>query len=280
MNLTEMLLGYMADLIIFFIFLNICSPPKYNPILTFVIMIAMRVVLFFIILPFLDIFYVKAPYALITGILMSWLFFEGRLRDHIANVFLFWMSCVLSEFIVIAVFSLINGGEAIMQALATSRVALSITNYFLIFVLSCLAALFKRKKNVEYSNAQIILICATGFIPGLDLLSLGIFTIHYHDMQFALVGGLLGALGMVIVAVLARRVTTDARHEMERSFKLEQLEIQKKQYSEIQNKYDTVRKLRHDINNHIQTMIILQENGNTEAMERYLAELNEKLEIE
>ncbi|MDY3971408.1 MAG: hypothetical protein SOZ28_01680, partial [Clostridia bacterium] len=126
MNLTEMLIGYMADLIIFFIFLNICSPPKFNPILTFVIMIAMRVVLFFIILPFLD---VKAPYALITGILMSWLFFEGRLRDHIANVFLFWMSCVLSEFIVIAVFSLINGGKAIMQALDTSRVALSITNY-------------------------------------------------------------------------------------------------------------------------------------------------------
>ena len=105
-------------------------------------------------------------------------------------------------------------------------------------------------------------------------MKLSIINVLDHSMVFLIVSFGVCVIADVAMFYLLRATAQRARLQAENSL---QVELQKEHYVGLIAQYESVRHMRHDINNHLHTIQILLDQGNTAEASAYAAELRDSM---
>ena len=108
-------------------------------------------------------------------------------------------------------------------------------------------------------------------------MKLSIINVLDHSMVFLIVSFGVCVIADVAMFYLLRATAQRARLQAENSLLLHQVELQKEHYVGLIAQYESVRHMRHDINNHLHTIQILLDQGNTAEASAYAAELRDSM---
>lgn len=271
-------ISYIADVIIFFLFLKQNGKMRMNLWLTLSLMVAMRAGLIMLLMPYMQIPYIKIPVAISSMFVLAILFFKNKIIDSVINVFFFQIACILSEFGVMIIFSFIFEGRALSRNNVTERIYLMVGIYVLILCITQIITLIRKKNKIRYSTSQAIMMLSTAWLIAFYAPVLGVMGLHEKNIKPITYGAFLGVAGMFTVIVIVYRMCRIVRLEEEHRLGNEQLEAQKKRHDVISARYMQIRKLRHDCSNHIQTLKILADMNDSEKLDKYINQLCDLLE--
>ena len=108
-------------------------------------------------------------------------------------------------------------------------------------------------------------------------MKLSIINVLDHSMVFLIVSFGVCVIADAAMFYLLRATAQRARLQAENSLLLRQVELQKEHYVGLIAQYESVRHMRHDINNHLHTIQILLDQGNTAEASAYAAELRDSM---
>ena len=108
-------------------------------------------------------------------------------------------------------------------------------------------------------------------------MKLALLNVLDHSMVFLIVSFGLCVIADAAMFYLLRATAQRARLQAENNLLLRQVELQKEHYAGLVSQYESVRHMRHDINNHLHTIQILLDQGNTAEASAYAAQLRERM---
>ena len=205
--------------------------------------------------------------------------FSDKLGKKVLTLFSVLAAMMISEFVVIAIFW---GEDFVTVAIEQAPVFFQITAYA--FSLTCNAmllvplAMFMRNynKRVEgFESVWELLVYSLFPVSQYFLLS-GWLRFMYRDFSLHRFAYLFIAISLCIAVdialyrimiAMAQRARLQAKNEMLEG----QIEAQKEHYLALTQQYENVRHMRHDISNHLYTMQILLEHGQTREAAEYAA---------
>lgn len=194
----------------------------------------------------------------------------------IASFYFLCMGCF--EFFLISLLSALGGGkEALNELIATpgwSRIAMIIgikAGWFFVFLL--VRKYLKRFSENIKNGKMIFIISVCGFFGWVFLAEQTLHSFHYK---------LTGAWFLLLVVCILLLfvfyfLITVKEEKMKSNFAEERNQILEKNYNSVSNLYASNAKLYHDLNNHLNVLYQLLEEGNSEDAKMYINEISKPI---
>lgn len=233
---------------------------------------------------------------LTTTVLNQFILFEGALgfiRVLINFTFAFFlmngtifekiMSSLLSEIaLLISNFTLVSVVSAVFDTPVTDlaqkrniiRFLVLIISKFLLFILTRTLIKIKNKNSYMLSFAEWIVMSVIFAITMFLEMELAKFSIDNNsDDKFIIISAVcLIIINILIYVIMIQMSRKNAENTILLIDKM-QLWSYKNQFAEIQKKYDELRKLRHDMKNHLQCILMLIDDNDSKQAKEYISDI-------
>lgn len=234
--------------------------------------------LFFFLVGFCQ--YLYAPYAVlniiinIIGYTLITFLYQDNLVKRIVTAILYFICGIISEMIV-AIIVGFSGFDVFEKKYNASYITLILMELVLWIIVKIMSLFSKKKRNFPMPKIFTIFI----FITTISIL--GLETIVFEQDQ--IVGSVkvmtmaFTLLIIILIAylydILAKNFEEKINIEIanrEKSYYLNQAEL-------LQQSYNEIRKLKHDMKNHIIALEALEKSGNSEKVLKYLENMSQKM---
>lgn len=188
-----------------------------------------------------------------------------------------FVSLLIGEVLSVALFPEIGQSADWPQRMTfATQIRFMLTYLLLQALLLFFAAILLNKRASRFSSKEWILFA---FFPisQVLLLNFGLPSVYRQDdgfMQIWLIVIAVLCIGVDVALFFAiRGMSQQVELKAQAAILEQQIEAQKKHYAALTQQYEQMRRLRHDIANHVRTIQILLEKGDSPSAETYAAEL-------
>ena len=223
-------------------------------------------------------FVVGAPALLILDVLLH----KGSLRYRALTSILAFLCMIFSEVLFMGVMpreAAVSGELYQMDPVALYAVYLFLNAVVMSIMVVAVRYFHKKYRESEYARQWLLF----PIFPISQLASLLNYASIYIQREFQL-WGLLATIAVYVLAdvaliVFIRMTAKNMKLQARTELLEEQIEFQKDYYKQLSDSYEKVRKMRHDIDNHLYTIKALLASGETEEAARYEALLTEQADL-
>ena len=282
----DLMVGWIADTLVFFDFMCRMRERRYSRPATILALIVGKTLLISVIINFYDLVPLKLLCTFSIGLLSAVILFRGTFFQNTADVIFFSMFCILGE---LASYLIVIAAGGSIELIQTTfwRIVISVFTYLTAFLLCRIFSSVRKKTVNRYKNTYIIIITAIALLVILEMtITAPLMNPISSDRLlsttriYELVCALLGVVNMLTVIIMLSKMERYVMIEEGNRIKEQCLSENLKQYDEMLRKYSELRKLRHDFANHVQTIYILSEQGNSDAADKYISQLIKTMEDE
>ena len=282
----DLMVGWIVDTLVFFDFMCRMRERRYSRLATILALIAGKTLLISVIINFYDLVPLKLLCTFSIGLLSAVILFRGTFFQKAADVIFFSMFCILGE---LASYLIVIAAGGSIELIQTTfwRIVISVFTYLTAFLLCRIFSSVRKKTVNRYKNTYIIIITAIALLVILEMtITAPLMNPISSDRLlsttriYELVCALLGVVNILTVIIMLSKMERYVMIEEGNRIKEQCLSENLKQYDEMLRKYSELRKLRHDFANHVQTIYILSEQGNSDAADKYISQLIKPMEDE
>lgn len=282
----DLITGWIADTLVFFDFMCRMRDRRYSRPATLLALIACKTLLISVVINFYDLVPLKLLCTFSVGLLSAVILFRGTFFQKATDVIFFSMFCILGE---LASYLIVIAAGGSIELIQTTfwRIVISVFTYLTAFLLCRIFSSVRNKKVNRYKNTYIIIITAIALLVILEMtITAPLMNPISNDRLlnttriYELLCALLGVVNMLTVIIMLSKMERYVMIEEDNRIKEQCLSENLKQYDEMLHKYSELRKLRHDFANHVQTIYILSEQGNSDAAYKYISQLMKTMEDE
>ena len=272
--------------ILWFLGTGIVLESRYGRVRTFLLEVAIQLSVWYIFENRLAVFsYLRIFSGILLPVVLTVLFHKGSVLFKIITALLFFMSTLFSETIMAAFlpYDLVISGELFQ------RYDVIVYSVYVMLTFSTAALITAVLKAVQ-QHSQGLLVEKQWLLFFLFPLSqiLSMVGLWNSYMDFDVFGNPYKVVFLTVFNILADaaliytivRTAHNAELRIRNTILEDQINSQEDHYAQLSSVYHDIRKMRHDIDNHIYAVRSLIENGETEKASKYLDTLNTDRERE
>ena len=178
-----------------------------------------------------------------------------------------------------------DSGEILMSGVSNMPMYVKLPHYIIylsgfgmLLVIMCMAAKHLSKKCASYLQPfEFLTMCA--FLISQYILTIGrvssLATMTKQKATFLIIAVIFGIISDVGLFITLVRISQRSKLSAENAYLKQLIDAQKEYYDAIAEQAGSIRKMRHDIANHLLTIDILLAEGNTEKVREYTQELQQ-----
>lgn len=237
-----------------------------------------------ILLPFREIILIKSPILLAVTVAAVTFCFKDKFWQKALCVTIYLVSGLIIEMGGSTVCNLVIGKPYVWEFISAGdwlfyifiNVCIQLTVYAIIILLY-------RRRNFKDVMPQKGIVSIVLFLTGQITLSLFVIAVTYQYKLYSvgivilciLINVISGGLGIWMVYRNIQMLRNEAELETVRR----QLDMQETYTGQIRSQYETVRRLKHDFNNHLKTLSGLSRQHNYDELDKYLNALSEEISL-